>query len=223
MASDYVYTINMTDNVTSVNIKESAENRDSYHHGNLRDALIRAGLAALNSGQSADDLSLRALAREAGVSATAVYRHFPDKAALFAALAGAGLDRLAELQAKASATNARAGGTARTIFAASGAAYVRFALAYPELFRLMWRLAPEGDLLTDPVGRSHRAMVMLREGIAEVLPPGISDSDQRAAALACWGLVHGLAMLALDRQITLDDADIDQIVGAHFDRTVPCA
>lgn len=213
----------MTDNVTSVNIERLPENRESYHHGNLRDALIRAGLAALDSGQSADDLSLRALAREAGVSATAVYRHFPDKAALFGALGLAGLDRLAALQAQASAANARAGGTERTIFAASGAAYVRFALAYPELFRLMWRLAPEGDQLTNPVGRSHEAMVMLRQGIAAVLPPDTGEDDRRAAALACWGLVHGLAMLALDRQISLDDADIDHVVGAHFDRTMPCA
>ena len=61
-----------------------------YHHGNLRAALIEAGMALL-AARALDDLSLREVARAVGVSATAVYRHFPDKGALMAALAAEGL------------------------------------------------------------------------------------------------------------------------------------
>ena len=66
----------------------------NYHHGDLRAAAIEAGLTLLEE-READDLGLREVARAVGVSATALYRHFPDKAALLRALASAGLERLA--------------------------------------------------------------------------------------------------------------------------------
>lgn len=195
----------MASNDNSVNIAA----REAYHHGDLRSALIDAGMHAL-AGGSVDALSLRALAREAGVSATAVYRHFPDKDALLRALAAAGLDRMAEQQATASKAAAGAGPVAA--FCASGAAYVRFAIREPELFRLIWKVAPEGDLLSVPVDESHPAMAGLRRAVDQVAPPSTSAGDRRAIALRCWGLVHGLAMLALDRQVVLDDAEIDRVI-----------
>jgi len=107
---------------------------ETYHHGALREALIEAGLAALEQGDVAGDISLRALARSVGVSPTAVYRHFPDKRALLAALAAEGLNRLGEAQARA----AKEAGGGAAGFSASGRTYVRFALAHPALFRLMF-------------------------------------------------------------------------------------
>ena len=71
----------------------------TYHHGSLRDALIAAGMTALE-GSSGLDLSLRELARTVGVSPTAVYRHFPNKDALLAALAREGLEMLGAAQRK---------------------------------------------------------------------------------------------------------------------------
>jgi AcrR family transcriptional regulator len=207
----YVYSINMANKDNSVNIKNDGAIKAGYHHGDLRDALIRAGVAALDDGLGAADLSLRGLARAAGVSATAVYRHFPDKAALLGALAEAGLDRLGATQ-QVAAQQAEAQGPLAS-FAASGSAYVRFALAHPALFRLIWSTAPTGDLFAASVADSHPAMTGLRNGIAAILPPDASAEAQRAAALSCWSLVHGLAMLALDRQIMLDDATIDRVVG----------
>lgn len=201
--SEYVYSINMASNGNSVNIKD----RD-YHHGDLRAALMAAGMAALDQAP-ADSLSLRALAREAGVSATAVYRHFPDKDALLGALALAGLDRMGEAQA---AAMAGAGQGALAAFCASGAAYVRFAMDHPNQFRLIWRMAPETDVLGAPLEQSHPAMQGLRRSVDAVLPSDASAEERRATALRCWGLVHGLAMLALDRQVTLDDAMIERVI-----------
>src|SRR6201999_3361048 len=83
-----VYSINITRMVTV-----STSEKRSYHHGDLRAAAIAAGLELLKS-RTADDLGLREVARAVGTSATALYRHFPDKAALLRALAKEGLHRL---------------------------------------------------------------------------------------------------------------------------------
>jgi AcrR family transcriptional regulator len=198
----------MTENDNSVNIAP-AHGRDAYHHGDLRSALIEAGMHALST-HSTDALSLRALAREVGVSATAVYRHFPDKDALLAALALTGFDQLAAAQQAAS--RAASGQGALAAFSASGAAYVRFAIINPELFRLMWKAAPRGDQLHLPIDEAHPAMANLRRTVEDVAPPGSSEDDKRATALRCWGLVHGLATLSLDGQIDLDDDMIGRVI-----------
>jgi AcrR family transcriptional regulator len=207
----YVYSINMAAKDNSVNIGvRSAESRAPYHHGDLGAALIAAGMAALDSGTSVDDLSLRALARTVGVSATAVYRHFPDKGALLHALAHAGLDRMNAMQRTAASAVGHEGSNAA--FCASGGAYVRFALAHPQLFRLIWRTAPSADLLDASLENSHPGMVDLRQGIDAVLPADATPRERRIAALKSWSLVHGLATLALDKQVMLDDVMIDQVV-----------
>lgn len=198
----------MNANDNSVNIIS----KPSYHHGDLRAALIDAGVRALD-GAPVEELSLRALAREIGVSATAVYRHFPDKEALLAALALAGLDRMGDSQ-RLAARRARGLGAAAA-FCASGAAYVRFAIKHPAMFRVIWRTPPAADVLTTPVVAMHPTLLALRDGIASVLPPDASEEDRRAAALRSWGLVHGLAMLALDGQVQLDDAMIDRVIDGY--------
>jgi len=174
----------------------------AYHHGDLRAALIEAGLALLVA-RAGDDLSLREVARHVGVSATAVYRHFPDKQALMAALAGQGLQMLADAQRVAS--EAAGGGAAG--FGATGAAYVRFALAHPALFRLIFAhpVAP-GEAALD---KTEDAMLMLRASAAALAPPGI---DPSVFALQAWSLSHGLALLILDGQVPADDALIDAVV-----------
>lgn len=167
----------------------------TYHHGDLRGALLAAGLAALERGE---DISLRALARETGVSATAVYRHFPDKAALLAALAATGLDRLAESQR--AAAEAAGGGLAG--FGATGAAYVRFARDNPALFRLIFA-HPQS------IHAPAEAMEMLR---ANARAAAAAGADPDIVALQAWSLAHGLAMLLLDGQIGIDDATIDRVI-----------
>src|SRR5262245_36026263 len=110
----------MARNGNSVNIESGGER---YHHGDLRAALIREGRKQLKEG-AADALSLREIARNVGVSATAVYRHFPDKAALLGALCAEGDELIAKAFEKAMAKEK----PGHDAFNAMGRAYVHFAL-----------------------------------------------------------------------------------------------
>ncbi|WP_395612401.1 TetR/AcrR family transcriptional regulator [Allosphingosinicella sp.] len=180
----------------------------TYHHGDLRAAAIEAGLGLLEE-RKADDLGLREVARAVGVSATALYRHFPDKAALLRTLAHAGLDRLAAAQREAAA----AAGGGESGFGATGRAYVHFALANPALFRLIFSASPEpGDPFSRPAEEMPEAFRMLWDNAARLAPPDAGPQAAPLIALEAWALVHGLAILILDGQIPRNDALIDAIL-----------
>jgi len=190
----------MSGNANSVNIEKKP-----YHHGDLRKSLIAEGLRLLAE-RDAESLSLREVARSAGVSATSVYRHFPDKEALMTALAREGLAQLGATQRTAS--EAAGGGDAG--FAETGRAYVRFALANPALFRLIFAspaLAPErtGGTL------NSEADALLQANAAREAAEHGGEASIRA--VQAWALVHGLAMLMLDGQVPMDDALIDRAIG----------
>lgn len=174
----------------------------AYHHGDLRAALVEAGLKALES-QDIGDISLRQLAREVGVSPTAVYRHFPDKSALLQALAKAGIDQMALWQQRA-ATYAQGG----EAFAATGRAYVRWALANPALFRLAFGRCEQ---VGPTVFGDNEAARMLRN---HALHQTGSEAGAQRLMIQAWAVVHGLAMLMLDGQLPKNDALIDQVVDA---------
>lgn len=192
----------MARNGNSVNMASSGER---YHHGDLRAALIDEGLKRLKDGP-AEALSLRELARSVGVSATAVYRHFPDKAALFGALGAAGDEKLAEAFAKAMAKEKKE----LDAFNAMGRAYVRFALANPWLFRLM--MSPESGKAEQGNSRGHE---MLAREIQKLGGPKLSKAQQNIRALRAWAIVHGLAMLMLDGLAPHDERIIEQVVDAE--------
>lgn len=174
----------------------------SYHHGDLRAALLKAG-SRLLAERDVDGLSLREMAREVGVSATSVYRHFPDKAALMRALASDGLDRLAVAQ-----QDAARGKEGAAAFAATGQAYVRYALANPALFRLIFTTSAQSQAAGET-----EALRMLHANAAAALPSGNGSRHQtEAKALRAWSLVHGLAMLILDGQLPADDHLIETLI-----------
>ncbi len=188
----------MSDHANSVNIL-----RRTYHHGDLRAALIAEGLRLL-AARDADSLSLREVARGVGVSATSVYRHFPHKDALMTALAVEGLKQLGTAQAAASA--AAGGGSAG--FAATGRAYVRFALDQPALFRLIFASpALEPADLKD----ATLAGELLQANAVRMATQVGGEAGIRA--IQAWALVHGLAMLMLDGQIPVDYDLIDRAIG----------
>lgn len=151
----------------------------TYHHGELRTALLEAASKILEE-QGLASLSLREAARRAGVSHNAPYRHFPDRDSLLAEVAAAGFRRLGE---------AMAGKQGR----AMGEAYVRFALGNPGLFRLMFG----GELKLERHAGLAAAARATYDALVQAFrsQPGIADAEMAAAA--AWSLVHGLAQLLL--------------------------
>lgn len=174
-------------------------NKTGYHHGDLRCALLAAADRLLAE-QGAAGLSLRAVAKGAGVSHTAPYRHFRDKAALLTALAAEGFRLLAEGLEAAAAKHAD--DPARQLKEA-GRVYVATALAHPQRARLMFggNVALSDD---DPAYQAagERAFNGLQHIIAAGQAAGVfRDDPVRPLALTLWSAVHGLVMLLLAEQI----------------------
>jgi AcrR family transcriptional regulator len=184
-------------------------NERPYHHPDLRTALLDLGMQLIE-GRSINEVGVRELARILGVSPNSVYRHFPDKAALLKALADRGL---AQLGATHRAALQKAGG-GEAGFIATGRAYVRFAQEKPGLFRLMFANLPRSD--SGPWHRKDNdAMELLRENAIALVAPIHGEPAALLFALRSWALVHGLAMLILDKQVTLDGATIDAVIGIN--------
>lgn len=170
----------------------------SYHHGDLRNALIEAGLAIVEQ-EGIEQVSLRAVARRASVSHSAPYHHFDTKAELLAAVAAAGFDRLvASIQQVAAERPLRC---ALDGLRAVGTGYLRFALAQPGVFRLMFR--PEHTRPADhPALREAeaRAFGTLLTTIVTCQTAGeLPATDPRLLAATCWSTVHGLAVLHVEQ------------------------
>lgn len=176
--------------------KKSGKRR-AYHHGNLQDALIRAGLAIIES-KGIEALSLRTVARRAKVSHAAPYHHFTGKSDLLAAIAAAGFDQMVEtIGQQASAAGAQ---TSLDRLSAVGRGYLFHAVGHPSVFRLMFR--PE---LTRPADHPRlmeaeaRAFGTLLQAIVTVQQEGhVAGKDPRPPAAFAWSTVHGLAMLHID-------------------------
>ena len=191
----------------STSPRASATKR-AYHHGDLRAAALEAARVQLGE-RGAEDVSLREVARAAGVSATALYRHFPDKTALLEALSDEGFARLAAAQRAAMEA---ATGTKVDRFNEMGRAYVRFALAEPGLFRLMFTHAPKYDPMTIDPAEAEASLSMLRAHAAELVPPEQGPAAAQRFALRAWSMVHGLALLLLDQQVEADSAQVDAVI-----------
>ena len=169
----------------------------AYHHGDLRRALIDAGLALVERDGVAA-LTLRAVARRAKVSHNAPYHHFGTKAELLAAVAAAGFDRLVATIAQATVDHPPR--TTLDGLRAVGVGYLQFALGHPAVFRLMFR--PE---LTHPAAHpllrdaEARAFGTLFTAIKAAQRAGeLPGLDPSAAAAFCWSAVHGLAVLHVE-------------------------
>ena len=168
---------------------------DTYHHGDLRRALLdEAATVLTESGVGA--LSLRELARRVGVSATAPYHHFPNKAALVSALAEDALWALDEALIEAVADVADPEARLRAL----GVAYVLFAVEHPEKFRLAFRpeMGSPAKTLTEEDEDLPTRAPAFRHLWSAVVALEINEQDRSQAALAAWGLVHGLASLLVD-------------------------
>ncbi|WP_054812478.1 TetR/AcrR family transcriptional regulator [Nocardia arizonensis] len=180
--------------------------RTTYHHGALRDALLDACLRLIES-EGIAAVSLRRVAREAGVSTGAPYHHFADRAALLAALSTQGFQLLTtELAAARDATAA----TPMDTLAAMAAAYVRFAREHSGHFRLMFR--PElsqPEKHADTVVAGDAAFAILADAIADSVAAGLLPADKaEILGVTWWSIGHGVAALWLDGQLDKRSAQL---------------
>lgn len=173
-----------------------------YHHGNLKAALLQAAVELIAEvGPAA--FTLREVARRAGISHNAPYRHFREKDELLAAVATEGFERLADALGKSpKATRTRKPNAALRRFQASGLAYVRFALRSPEHLLVMfdWPLPP--DRYTELSAASEHAFSALVGFVEAAQSEGsLPNGDPRAMACMAWSLVHGVAKLAIAKRL----------------------
>jgi len=173
--------------------------RTSYHHGNLREALLQAAFGLVDS-QGVEGLSMRALARETGVSSAAPFRHFADKQLLLKAVAEKASE---ELQQKLDEA-ARDRDDALTQFRAMTVAYVRFAAEHPHLFRLVQSTPSVSGAFLGEVNDERRLklIALIYEGQNAGLIP---DADPELIALSSEALTHGLARMIVDRHPRVRD------------------
>jgi AcrR family transcriptional regulator len=160
-----------------------------------------------------EGLTLRAIAREAGVSHGAPLRHFPGLATLLAALSAEGFQQL-YASVEASVVDAGAGADGRARLAAGGRGYVRFALAHPGVFSVMFR----GELIDHtypPLGEyGSRAFNQLVALVEDAQSEGWAAGEApRHVAVVVWSLVHGVATLWLHGgvQSVSGELDLDEL------------
>ena len=179
----------------------------SYHHGDLKPALIEAAAAIVRT-KGLEALTLREVAKRTGVSPAAPYRHFPDRRSLVAAVAERGFLRLQEAMiAGMSSARGREG------FKQVALAYVDFGLSNPAEYRVMF--GPEmADASDFPSLRETGRGVLggVAEAVSQLQQAGlIGKGDPWLIAAALWSTLHGLVMLVLDGQ-TESVADTDALV-----------
>jgi AcrR family transcriptional regulator len=184
-----------------------ARSANSYHHGDLRRALIDAALTMVIE-EGAWNFTLREVARRAGVSHAAAYNHFEDKSALLAEVAALGFQSLTQRLEAAARGRSR---SARQAFAGIAAAYVRFGVEHPAHYRLMF--GAELDKARYPV--LQEASDATFGILTDVLEQGQSSGQVRQGpvrdqALAAWSLVHGLTTLLIDQRVSFLGISTDE-------------
>ncbi|AYJ51546.1 TetR/AcrR family transcriptional regulator [Rhodococcus sp. P1Y] len=182
-----------------------------YHHGNLRQVLLEQAESMLTD-VGADGLSLRQLARQAGVSHAAPSRHFRDKQALLDALAESGFLKMTSAMTRAVTEPA----APRRRLAALAEAYVRFALDHRELLSLMYSTKHAPGATEQLLTAGQSAMDLTVSVITDAQAAGeISTGDPSTIALVAFSTFHGIATLAAGQM--LDGASVDDVVAAASD------
>ena len=188
--------------------------RRTYHHGDLRQALLDAACEILRT-KGVEALTLRAVARAAGVSQTAPYRHFADRRSLVAGVAQESFARMGEAIGRA----VQSGKPGLPALERGMATYVHFALEHPAEYRVMFgpELANRDDL-AQLSSTALEVFGLLRQGIARQQQSGaLGKGDPGLMAITAWATLHGLAMLALDEQTAVTGEQLDTLVRSATD------
>ncbi|HXH71198.1 MAG TPA: TetR/AcrR family transcriptional regulator [Mariprofundaceae bacterium] len=179
--------------------------RRSYHHGDLKQALLEAGVTLAREGGGPDAVALREATRRAGVAPNAAYRHYASRHDLVQAVrsaALAGLARAIEQEMAGVDETADPVRYARDSLRAVGTGYVKFAVAEPGLFRTAFTVPDDlqGEAVPEKAGRSGmNPFQLLGLALDRCLDAGLMSAAQRQGAeFIAWSAVHGLAMLVID-------------------------
>ncbi len=175
-----------------------------YHHGKLKQALVDAAIA-LVAEVGTRGFTLREVARRAGVSHNAPYRHFRDRSELLAVVAMQGFQRLTASMNRSAAQGSDAGEQLRYC----GRGYVNFAIRWPEHFLVMFDLPANKETHSEYQAAGQEAFDTLLGYIVQCQGAGILPAgDPEPLALAAWSIVHGIAKLAISHQLPLSRAAI---------------
>jgi len=177
-----------------------------YHHGNLKKVLIDSAVELISE-KGAGALSLRMIARRAGVSHAAPYRHFKNKKEILAAVAKQGFDMMLE-ETRKRISESR--GNELDHFAICGLSYIDFAVKFPAHFRVMFGTRMENSYFSEklkPV--SQPVFRLLLDSIIACQEKGLlKPGDPFRMAMSAWSIVHGFAMLRIDNHIP--DREMDE-------------
>lgn len=173
-------------------VRKTVGSERQYHHGDLREALLKAAVSVLQR-EGLEGLSMRAVAREAGVSHAAPAHHFGDMKGLFSALAIKAFEELARRMGRAAAK----GG-----LSALCVAYVEMARDSPALFLLMFRNERVNAETRAFAEAGARAYAVLQTCVAEARrKAGAAASDDAASSLMVWSMIHGYAVLEINKRL----------------------
>jgi len=189
---------------------------DRYHHGDLRRALLQAAVHTI-ARDGVQALTLRGVGSMLGVSRTALYRHFTDKAALLAAVAAEGFRML-----RTQLTEAwESGGRGVPGFQAMGRAYVQFAVAHPSHYRVMFGASTPGTTRGEHADEGGGAFQVLVDALADLQrQTRARQDDLREMAMFVWATVHGVAMLAIDGRLGGEAAAVARLTDYTVERIV---
>jgi AcrR family transcriptional regulator len=195
--------------------------RKNYHHGDLKNALIKAGVEILSK-EGIEGLSLRKVAQRAGVSHSAPYSHFADKQSLIAAISTEGFQQLYDALDAAISANPK---NPKRQLQQGALAYVQFALNHTDTFKIMFSGVLEKEkeypAFVDISQKTFQRVVDMVQvcqdaGLLHSTPPEMM-------AVAVWGQLHGIVSLALEGQIphtALDDHEIQDVVAFAVEQMI---
>lgn len=173
----------------------------SYHHGDLGNALKKNALKIIKQ-KGIAGLNLRDLAGKCSVSAAAVYRHYQSKDHLLAALAEEGFEELQRVMSVANNPNK---------IQNMGIAYIHFAQQHSVYFQLMFNSFIDKSKFPSLLKANQNAIQVLRNEVENRIKQGLMQGKAESLTYTAWALVHGIAMLLLDKQLHSEKMDINQL------------
>lgn len=181
--------------------------KKTYHHGDLHTALLETTRAII-AAEGVEAVTMRGLSQRIGVSRTAPYRHFDDKASLLAAVAEAGY---AELIARMQQVRAQEHASPLDRFQEMGVSYIQFATQHPTDYRLMFGAdavrAEDHPQVRAAIRKTHEELILM---IRECQAAGqLGHRRTRDVALTVWAACHGLSLLLIDGHVQqVDEGEV---------------